>query len=185
MTLDLILLVTLALAAVRGWSRGGIMALVGLIATLLGLVAALKLAHRFASWLFDTGLITSGWGPLVAFLVLFLGIVWAVRWLGSGLEKTVDTLRLGWANNLAGAALQVLLAATVWSCLLWLAHRAYLVPGETVASSRLYGYIEPLAPWVFAHLGAVVPFAKGAFNELSQFFDRVNASLPGRVGPAR
>lgn len=185
MTLDVLLLVTLALAAVRGWSRGGIMALVGLIATLIGLVAALKLAHRFASWLFETGIVTSGWGPLVAFLILFLGIVWAVRWLGSGLEKSVQALHLGWANSLAGAAIQVALSATVWSCLLWLSHRAYFLPAETVATSRLYPYIEPLAPWVFAHLGGIVPFAKDAFGELSDFFDRVNTSLPGRVAPAR
>jgi membrane protein required for colicin V production len=182
---DIIMAISFALAIARGWGKGFIMSLISLVATLIGLVAALKLAPKLAGWMYDLGIIKSGWGPLISFVILFLLIIWGVRWIAHRFENFAEALWLGMVNHILGALLQLLLSATVWSILLWLARRAYLLPAEMVATSRLYPYVEPIAPWVFAHIGAVIPLAKNAFSDLSHFFDRVNSGLPDRVGSHR
>ena len=81
-----------------------------------------------------------------------------------------------------GGLLYALLGAIVWSCCLWIADRAHLLTPEAVAGSKTYPWITPLAPWAFAHIGAVLPFAKTVFSDLQHFFDGVNRHLPEHVG---
>jgi hypothetical protein len=52
---------------------------------------------------------------------------------------------------------------------------------ETIAQSRIFPLLEPLAPKVYALIGELIPWVKDAFAALSQFFDQINQKLPGHV----
>ena len=128
------------------------------------------------------GWVTSAWVQLVSYLILFFGVIWLVRLLAKFVEGLVEAVMLGLVNRIVGGLLYVFIGAICWSALLWLANRAHLLSPETLAASRAYPYIEPMAPWVFARIGELLPVAKGVFSSLDTFFEGVNSKLPEHVG---
>lgn len=183
--MDIFALILLILAFVRGWRKGIVVAVCSLLGFILGMMAALKLSTALGNWMLEQGWTSSAWAQIVAYLILFFGVLWCVRWIAKTIEKAMDTVMLGAVNRTAGGLLYAFIAAFIWSCMLWIANRAHLLSPEMLAGSKTYDWLEPIAPWVFAHIGAVLPFARDIFQDLGQYFDRVNETLPGHVGPAR
>lgn len=185
MVLDLICLTLLVVFFIRGYMKGVIVAAFSLLAILLGVLCALKLSHKLAGWLFSSGLVTSAWGPLISYLILFILVVWMVRLVAKAIEKSTEAVLLGWVNKAIGGVLYAFIAAIAWSTLLYLLNMGHLLPPETLYSSKTYPWVSPLAPWIFDHIGQVWPFAKDLFSDFSSFFDQVNETLPDHVGAHR
>jgi len=181
MPLDIITLVLLIVFFVRGFMKGIIVAAFSVISILLGLLVALKLSQAFASWLLAHDYVSSGWAQVIAYIVLFIGVVMLVRLIARMIEKAAEGLMLGTINKLLGALLYVFLGAVIWSSLLWLGASAQIIPAQTIAESRSYGMLSGLAPWFFGIAGHLLPFVQDTFANLSQFFDTVNAQ-PADVG---
>ena len=185
MVIDILGLTLIVLFFIRGWIRGIIVALLSVLAVILGVICSLKLSGLLAQWMADKGWLNSGWALLVSYLLLFIGVILLVRLIGKALSKTAQLVMLGWLNGLVGGLLYAFMAAVVWSSLLWLANQMHLIPPEAKAYSRTYDYLEPLAPWVFEKAGKLLPFAKDIFQELTQYFSELNTSLPDHVGSDR
>jgi membrane protein required for colicin V production len=185
MVLDLIGIILILLFFIRGYMKGFIIAAFSLLAILLGIICALKLSHILAKYLFDKGIITSGWGQLISYIILFIGVVLIVRLIAKALETTAKAAMLGWVDKGIGGLLYAFLAAVVWSSILWISNQMHLISPETIAYSKTYKYLSPLAPWVFKHIGALLPFAKNVFGDLQHFFEHVNQKLPDHVGADR
>lgn len=185
MVLDLIGIILILLFFIRGYMKGFIIAAFSVLAILLGIICALKLSHVLAQYLFNKGIITSGWGQLISYLIMFIAVVLIVRLIAKALETTVKAAMLGWVDKSIGGLLYAFLAAIVWSSLLWIGNQMHLIAPETIAYSKTYSYLAPLAPWVFTHVGALLPFAKNTFSDLQHFFEHVNQKLPDHVGTAR
>ena len=122
---------------------------------------------------------------IFSFLIIFFGIVWLVGIVARIIEKSVQAIMLGIFNRIAGALLYAFIGAFIWSAKLWIANRAHFLAPETLTTSKTYDFFAPIAPWVFAHIGLVLPFAKDIFADLGHFFDGVNQHLPGHVGADR
>ena len=180
--LDIIAVIILVLAFLRGWQKGVVVALCSLLAVVVGMLAALKLSGALGSWLMKHGWVTSGWAQIVSYMLLFVGVLLLARLLAKAVEGALKMAMLGLLNRLAGALLYAFFGAFIWSCLLWVGDHAHLISPEAKAHSTTFSWLSPVAPWVFAKLGAVLPFAKDVFADLSQFFDRVNEHLSGHVG---
>lgn len=180
--LDIIAVTLIVIYFIRGWRKGVIVAVFSLVAVVLGVICALKLSGTFAAYLFSKGWVTSGWAQILAYVLLFVGIIWLVRLGARLIQRSVEAVMLGLINRLAGGVFYALLAAIVLSACFWLANQVHAISPDTVASSKIFPYLEPLAPWVFAHVGAVLPFAKNIFADLQHFFDGVNQHLPQHVG---
>jgi len=182
MILDAVYLISLLVFLIRGYSKGLVVALFSVAAVVLGAVGALKLSGTVADQLFEGGAKGGRWAPLLSYLLVFVLIVWLVR-LGARLvQRSLETVAMGWANRLAGALLYGFLISFVFSSLLWLLGRMYLIRPETAADSFSYRWLEPLAPRVFAAIGVLLPFAKDIFENLGAFFDTVNQHIPAHVG---
>ncbi len=182
MILDVIGVALLAMAMLHGFRKGLLVAVFSVLGMLLGIVCALKLSERFAALLEAHGWVKSGWSVMVSYLLLLVGVAWLVRLMGSALSKSAGLLMLGWINKLLGGLLYVLFAATLWSSILWIVNQMHLLSPETLVQSRTYGWFQPIAPWVFEHAGALLPFAKNVFADLEKIFDHLNHQLPQRVG---
>lgn len=167
---------------IRGYMKGIIVAVFSLLAVILGIICALKLSGILAQWLLEKGLITSGWGQLISYAILFFAVLLIVRLLAKAIETTAQLAMLGWINGLIGGLLYAFMAAVLWSSMLWIANQMHLITPEAKAYSKTYSYFEMLAPWVFEHVGKLLPFAKDVFNDLKDFFDNVNKNLPEHVG---
>lgn len=185
MVLDIISITLIIIFFVRGYSKGIIVAAFSVIAIVLGIICALKLSERLATYLFEEGIVTSGWAQLVSYVILFVGVIWLVRIIAKVIEKALDAAMLGWANKSAGGLLYSFLAVVVVSSLLWLGTEMKFLSADTIEESRTYAYIAPVAPWVAEKVGALWPMAKDVFTDLHEFFDNVNQYLPEHVDTTR
>ena len=180
--IDIIGIIILILSFFRGYRKGIVVALCSLLGVLLGMLAALKLSASLGAFLMEKGWVTSAWAQIIAYVVLFIGVVILVRLLAKLVEGALKAAMLGLVNRLIGGLLYACIGAIVWSSVLWIANRAHLISPETLAVSHTYDYFAPVAPWVFARIGIVLPFAKDIFSDLEHFFDGVNHHLPEHVG---
>lgn len=168
--LDFVTAVVLALGFLRGYRKGLIVAVFSFVAVLLGVLVALKLSHLLTAWLTEKG-IGGAWAPMVAYILLFIGVGFLVRAGAKAVEGLTKVVMLGFANKLAGGVLYTSIGMVVWSSMLWLAARTGLVSPETKSASKTYAYLEPIAPAVYEKAGVVLPFARGVFNDLSSTLD--------------
>jgi membrane protein required for colicin V production len=183
--LDIIGIIILALSFFRGFRKGAVVALCSLLGIVLGMLAALKLSGALGAYLMEKGWVTSAWAQIIAYVLLFIGVVMLVRLLAKAIETALKAAMLGLINRLVGGLLYAFIGALVWSSLLWIANRAHLLAPETIVASHTYGYFAPVAPWTFGHIGAVLPFARDTFSDLEHFFDEANKQLPEHVGADR
>jgi membrane protein required for colicin V production len=180
--IDAIGIIILVLSFFRGWRKGIVVALCSLLAVIIGMLAALKLSTALGAWMMEHEWVTSAWAQIISYILIFLCVLWLVRLLAKAVEGVLKMAMLGFINRLVGALLYGFIGAFIWSSMLWVANYAHLITPESMAASHTYEYFAPIAPWVFAHIGAVLPFAKDIFADLSRFFDGVNQHLPGHVG---
>ena len=173
MIIDILLLCIVILGAVRGFFRGLILALFALLAYIVGLAAAMKFSHMTAVAL--EPLLHAGvrWMPLIAFLLVFVGVVLVVRWLALMLQKVIEGLMLGWVNRLGGTLFYIVLYVTVYSILLFYLVKMQLIRQDTLAHSVTYPYLSLVAPKMIGALGLLLPWFRDIFERLDKFFDKI------------
>ena len=173
MIIDIIFLILLAIAVIKGISRGFIVAVFSFLAIIIGVAAAMKLSYIVANWLqhsFNTG---KQWLPFLSFLIVLIGVIILVRFIANAIQRAINFAMLGWLNKIGGILLYSLLYISVYSiCLFYLTEMNIIKP-ETIAASRTYSIIEPLGPKIVNTIGIIIPVFKNLFQELSDFFGRL------------
>lgn len=173
MFIDIIGLVLLVWATLKGLRNGFVVAVFSFLAFIIGLAAALKLSAVAADYLGNNSNIGERWLPFIAFAAVFLIVVLLVRIGAKAIEGALRIAMLGWLNKLGGVLLYFLLYLFIYSILLFYADQLHLIKKETLSSSILYPYIAPLAPKIINALGYILPFFKDMFAQLQDFFDGV------------
>lgn len=181
MMLDIIGIALIVLFFVRGYMKGIIVAAFSILAIILGIVCSLKLSERFATFLADQHIITSGWCQLVSYLAIFIGIVLIVRLIAKAIESSLEMAMLGWVNRGIGGLLYAFMISVVWSTFLWIGTKMHIFNETTIMSSKTYPYLSQLTPWLFQRIGKFWPMVTGIFHDLELFFGKVNT----HVGTAR
>jgi membrane protein required for colicin V production len=170
MLIDIILLVLLVLAAIKGYSKGLIIAVFSFVAIIVGLAAALKLSAVAASYIGNAVKISDQWLPVISFLVVFLVVVLLIRLGARLLEKTIQVALLGWVNRLGGIIFYAAFYLTIYSVLLFYAVQMELIKPATIQQSTTYQYIAPWGSKIIDSIGVVLPFLKNSFTDLEHFF---------------
>ena len=173
MIIDIIFLILLVLAVIKGISRGFIVAVFSFLAIIIGISAAMKLSYIVANWLqhsFNTG---RQWLPILSFLIVMIGVIFLVRWLANLIQAAINVAMLGWLNKLGGIVLYLMLYTAVFSIILFYLTKMNLIKPETIASSYTYSLIEPFGPKAINLLGSVIPLFKDLFQHLSEFFGSI------------
>jgi len=164
----------MVMAVFKGISKGFIVAVFSLLAFIVGLAAALKLSATVAGHLHEKMNVSGYWLPVLSFLLVFIAVVFAVRWAAALIKKMVSFVFLGWVDALAGILLYAFIYTMAYSVILFFATRIHLVSPETQAISKTYSYIEPFGPKVMSALGKIIPFFSHMFADLSRFFEGVS-----------
>ncbi len=148
--LDAIILLILALAAWKGFSRGFVIELASLVGIALGAWAGLHLSERVTA-----ALELEVENEALAFLITFVLVLLLIHLLARLLTKLIDIAQLSLPNKLAGILFGVLRSAFVLSIALnlmlgfgtdgWIPHR---VRSESVA----YPLLRPIAPAIIPAL---------------------------------
>jgi len=170
MVIDIILLVLVAMACFKGYSRGLIVAIFSFLAIIIGLAAAMKFSVVVAGWLQNSTHINKQWLPFLSFMIVIIGVVILVRWVAGLLQKSVEYVMMGWLNRLGGIIFYVVLYITVYSIVLFYAAQINIIKPETILASKTYTIIEPFGPKAVNALGALIPVFKNLFADLERFF---------------
>lgn len=173
MFIDIIVVVLLVLAIIKGVRKGFILGIFSFLAFIIGLAAAIKLSAVAADYIGENVSVSQRWLPVIAFAAVFLVVVLLVYLGGRALEGVVNLAMLGWLNKLSGVVLFALLYLFIFSVLLFYADQLLLINQETKEASAFFLYLQPLGPKVISGLGVVVPFFQDMFAELSGFFEGV------------
>src|SRR5690606_16710973 len=105
MALDIIGITLILLFFIRGYMKGLIVAIFSLLAILLGIICSLKLSGILATWFYEKGYITSGWGQLISYIIIFTTVFLLVRLVAKAVESVTRAVALGWLNKIIGGVL--------------------------------------------------------------------------------
>ena len=177
MILDIIVVIILILAIIKGYQRGLIIGIFSFIALFVGLAAAIKLSAVVAGYIGKSVKVSDQWLPIIAFAIVFIIVVLLVRLVARVIEKGVQFAMLGWLNRLGGIIFYVALYVTIFSVLLFYAEQIKLLRPATTDKSLTYHYIQPWGPKAINALGSVLPFFKNMFRELQDFFGNLSQGM--------
>jgi membrane protein required for colicin V production len=177
MIIDIIFFGFMALAVIKGFQKGLIIALFSIIAFIAGIAAALKLSALVSVWLSQSTNINVKWIPFISFILIFFIVVLIIRWSAKLIEKAVEFAFLGWLNKIGGIILFALLYTIILSVLLFFASQLHVFTEQTIKESKTYVYIQPWGPRVIDSLGTIIPLFKNVFAELQSFFEKIGGKL--------
>jgi membrane protein required for colicin V production len=171
MVVDILVLLAVVVAILKGYQQGLIMALFNTLSLWIGLAAAVKLSAVVAPSL--AAYIPAGprYLPMVSFILVFLGAIIIIRFAGKVLQKTLEAAKIGFINRLAGVILYLLLYLGIISVLFFYVNSIGLLNEAITEKSSTYSFIAPYGPAVLNATGLIIPWFKDMFAELNSFFE--------------
>lgn len=179
MVIDVIVVVLIIMAAIKGYRLGLIAGIFSYLAFVVGLAAAMKLSAIFASRIKEVIAVSDKWLPFLAFVVVFLFVAILVKWLAKLLQSVFDKVMLGWLNRAGGVLFFVLLYISVFTIFLFYLDQMQLLPQSAVSASQTYVHVQPVGRFAVDKLGYIIPLFKDLFGQLETFFGTV-ADKAGR-----
>jgi membrane protein required for colicin V production len=168
--LDLIIVVILAIGVYEGFKEGLFIGILSVVAFVFALILAFHFMNWGADFLSKRVDEMTFMLPLVAFMLIFLGVILIIRGLAFLVKKTMDFTILGSVDNIAGGILGFFKTVFILSLFIWIAGSfEFSVPKDWIRDSNIYAYIEPIAPLTIDALDDYAPIVKNtvaAFQEL-------------------
>ncbi len=177
MWIDVIVLILVVMAAIKGFRRGLVVAVFSFAALFIGLAAALKLSAILANYMREKSQLESHWWPILAFALIFIAVLLIVRWAAAIVEKSVEFAMLGWINKIGGFLLYALLYLLIFSIVLFYVNQTRFIDETTKSRSNTYSIIESWGPKAINGLGKVIPVFKDVFTDLQQFFEQAGSKV--------
>lgn len=173
MIIDILFIICMVFAIFKGYRNGLIVAVFSLAAIIVGLAAAMKLSVYVAKQLGEHTSVSQSWLPFISFALVMITVVILVRLGATALQKMAELVLLGWLNKLAGIVLYIVLYVLVLSVMLFFAEKLHLLDQNTIAASKVYGFIQPWGPKTIDGVGKLIPLFSDMFENLAGFFENV------------
>jgi len=171
-TLDILLAVPILIGAYGGFKKGFIVGVLSLLALVLGVFGGFYFLNWGVSILITDFGLTGKLIPILAFVVIFIGIIIIVNFIGKLLKKFVQMILLGSVDKVAGALMGILMWIFLVSSLIWVASVFKIsFPNDWEQSSLLLSYVKPVAPALASLLDGVIPAVSDIFEDLSELID--------------
>jgi len=157
-TIDIIILILLAIGAFSGYRQGLFIGLLSIVAFFIGIILAFRFMHWGADMLAERVESLTFMLPFISFIVIFLIVTIVIRILAFMVKKALDLTILGTFDNFAGAVLGLFKWAIMISLLIWVGTSfEYKVPQNWLENSVVYPAIVPIAPAMVSLLDAYTP----------------------------
>ncbi|HSK12805.1 MAG TPA: CvpA family protein [Phnomibacter sp.] len=173
MFIDVLVIIAVGMALFKGYSKGLIMALFSTLGLLIGLAAAVRFSSIAAWYLSEEFDISPSYAPILAFLLVFMAATIIVRLIGKAVEKTLESIDIGFLNKVGGITLYLFLYLAVASVLVYYLEKTGILDDDLVQQSVTYHWIAPWGPMILDGLGLIIPWFRDMFDELNRFFDKV------------
>jgi len=168
-TIDIIIAIILIFGGYRGFRKGLAREIISLVAFILAIVLGLKLMPYGESLL--SGFLSVGENLLsiLAFIIIFLSVVFTVNLLGVIVKRALDLTPLGGIDSIAGSFLGFFKWAFFLSLFFWLLSAIglefLLNLGE---DSVFYPYISGLAPKVLSFFSDFSPYLRDLLESVNE-----------------
>jgi len=154
---DLIIVVILIIALVRGFTDGLVREVAALAALILGIWGASKFSSYTAGKLYEWFDMSGKYVGIISFLITFGVIVIIIHFIGLIADKIIDAASLGFLNRLLGMLFGVFKSALILSVFFVIlnaldARRSFL-PRTAIEQSKFYNPIADIAPAIFPVIG--------------------------------
>ena len=156
----------------KGWTKGFIMAIVSFISFFIGLALALQFSGWVEGYLKKQTESDNGWLAFLAFLIVLIGSIIAIRLLGKIIEKSMELVMLGIVNRLAGIALYLFIYLSIFAVLLVYLKQFNIVGTETATHSTSFIYLINFGGWVIDFFAEWLPALKNLFNNTKEFIQQ-------------
>ena len=143
--------------------------MVAILAFVVAVIGALQLMSWGVVFLSDTLQTEGAWLPLLAFVLLFVGILTGVSIAGRMLKSVIHLTPIGYLDGLLGGAVGVIKWAFGISIVFILLEYAQVELPHT-ESSELYAYVHPFAYTVVERLKTWFPVVENIVDAIRQFF---------------
>jgi membrane protein required for colicin V production len=145
MLIDILFLGMMAIAVFKGLRNGLIVAIFSIVGWIVGIIAAFRFADVAAGYLQGSVNLSPRILYILSFIIVFLLVMLLVNLGAKLVEKTVELALLGWVNRLGGVFFYVLLYTLIFSVMIYFAERVKLISEQTIAASRVYPWVKPIA----------------------------------------
>ncbi len=164
--IDIVITLLLVLGAYFGYKRGFLAELFFLAALILGVFIGFKLTGWGVEYLHKHFNADTAFLPYLSFLIIFIGVVVLVIFIGGRIKHLMDQSFLGKVDSIAGAILGVMKYAFCASVIFWLTEKVnYTLPNSWVQGSWLYPKTVGFAKSVSEFFGGFLPFFKEIFRQ--------------------
>jgi membrane protein required for colicin V production len=177
MFIDVLTLLAIAAALYKGYSKGLIMALFNTVSLIIGLAAAVKFSVFISPVIAEKFEISGQLTPLFSFVLVFLAAMFIIRLAGKLLEKTLESIKIGFLNRVGGMALYMVLYLSMASVIVFYLKKTEIIDDNLIVQSYTYPWLAPWGPAVLDGLGTLIPIFKNMFEELEAFFDELAFGL--------
>jgi membrane protein required for colicin V production len=154
--LDIVFAIPLVWFAWKGFTKGLIIELAGLIALALGIYISLRFAGFTAKKLDSLFGLSQDYLNLLAFVVTFVGVVALVFLFAKLIEGAIKKVNLSLLNKLAGMVFAMMKAALILSSLIYVLNRFdakhQFLPDSVRQKSLLFSPVEKLAPAIYPYM---------------------------------
>ncbi|MEQ9297674.1 MAG: CvpA family protein [Cyclobacteriaceae bacterium] len=157
--LDIILIVLLLFGAFRGYQKGLLLELINFISFFLALI----LAFNFKDW--GAGILQrfldqpEGLLNIVAFVAIFIIVIFGLDLLGKAVKSLLDLTLLGSLDDLAGGLVGALKWALMISIFLWIFELFDIGISPSYSEGTIvFPYVYSIAPFLLDMLAVVFPF---------------------------
>lgn len=154
--LDIIILILLIYAAVRGYMSGFVVQSLTLVALVGGIWAGIKFNPVFSGWLIKAFSLGEHIAPYVSFAVIFLAVIIVIHFIGVFITKAFSKTVLGGLNRIGGVLFGVAKMVFIISVVIFLIEKfdtnKSLISEKTATSSKLFNPIAKIAPAIFPHI---------------------------------
>lgn len=177
MIIDILAGLAIAMALIKGYSKGLIMALFNTLSLLIGLALAVKFSFLAAPFLHQHFALSAGEASIAAFIFVLVGAILLIRLVGKTIQKTLETVKLGFVNRAGGMLLYLLIYLAITSVFIFYLEKLDILHPETTSKSFTYSWLAPWGPGILDWLGNWIPVFKDMFEKINEWLD----SLPETV----
>lgn len=176
MVIDLITVLLVAFGFYQGFNKGLIKTVFSTLSVIIAIVAALKLSPIVINILQGMIKISPAITFVMGFVLTFIVVMAAVRFIGNKLDKLMKTIHVGGVNKILGGALLGLFYAILISFGIYFMEKIELVSDNQKEASFTYPLLQPL-PHATQSVGeSLKPVFKGFWDAMMETMDSIKES---------
>ncbi len=172
MWLDILFLIVAGYAFYNGYTAGIIRTVFFAASILIGLLVSMRYAGKVTAILQDIFNSDNALVFLLGFLLTFLLVIGLIRWLATGLEKLLGTVKLNFVNKGVGGLLYATLGTIILSTLLGLLDKATVISEESKNHSITWPLLATVPDQAKIAYQHIQPIFKGFWSDTKEVLEK-------------